>query len=588
MDDLAQQPLPVSCMNNDLQKGLSYMSDVYDLLIIGAGPAGLTAAIYAGRSKMSVLVVDSDEPGGQMRITSEVTNYPGILRAEGIDLAEDMKQQALSFSATIIQAKVVGVDFREPIKQVFTEDGRTLRSVGVIIATGAKPKKAGFEGELEFSGRGVGYCATCDGAFFEGMDIFVVGGSYSAAEEALYLTRYADKVALIVRGPRFTCPQSIVDKVMNHPKIDVHFNTQVVSVGGDTVLKHAKFINSQTKKTWEYTLSGEFATFGVFVFVGFVPSSEVFQGQVATDEAGYIITDDTLMTDMDCVFAAGDIRPKKLRQITTAVSDGSLAAIHAEKRIEEIKAKLKITTITVATQEAAKHEEPVSLHPTESALDEGMKNRLRELFGQFDQKVTVVGILEAHGTDTMNKLSVEVASFLGELSGLHEKVAVQIYPKGEQVALEEQLSPWSYPVMTLLDAQGHCSRVSYYGVPSGHEFDAFIGILRDVAGSGQPIEPTVLERISKIDKPFHLQTCVLHSCQFCPGTVTACHQIARNNDAITSEMVDIAQYPQLQREHNIMSVPVVVINGEHALFGAKSLVEILSELEKQWDSTEGL
>ena len=200
------------------------MKKLYDLIIIGAGSAGMSAAIYAGRAKLKTLVLDKDRTGGQIKITAEVVNYPGILRTSGEELAQTMRKQAESFGVKFLSAAVQSVDFSQDIKRLKTSEGE-FEALGVIVATGSKPRTLGFEGEETFRGRGIGYCATCDGEFFTGMDVFVIGAGFAAAEEAIFLTRYAKKVTIIAREPEFTCSKTIADKVLAHGKIEVKFNT---------------------------------------------------------------------------------------------------------------------------------------------------------------------------------------------------------------------------------------------------------------------------------------------------------------------------------------------------------------------------
>ena len=285
------------------------MEKLYDLVIIGSGSAGLTAGLYAGRAKLKTLVIDPDKPGGQIKITAEVVNYPGILHTSGSELSETMRKQAENFGVAFLSAAVERVEFSNDIKKITTSEGE-ISSLAVIIATGAQPRKLGFVGEDAYRGRGIGYCATCDGEFFTGMDVFVIGAGFAAAEEAIFLTRYARKVTVIAREPEFTCSKSIAEKVLAHKKIEVKFHTELLEVGGDQVLKYAKFINNQTGEHWRYDVKDGDTTFGVFVFVGYMPQSGPFKEQVALDAAGYIPTDDNMMTNVAGVYAAGTSVPR--------------------------------------------------------------------------------------------------------------------------------------------------------------------------------------------------------------------------------------------------------------------------------------
>ena len=212
------------------------MNNFYDAIIVGGGPAGLSAAIYLARAKFSVLVIEKEKIGGQITITSEVVNYPGVFKTSGQELTDNMKKQAQSFGAEFMIANVKQVKLENDIKEIICDKG-TFKSVGVILATGSHPRKLGFTGEKEYQGRGVAYCATCDGEFFSGKDIFVIGGGFAAAEEAVFLTKYGRKVTIIVREDDFTCAKGVAQKAKDHPNIDIHYNTEIVEASGDVSLK---------------------------------------------------------------------------------------------------------------------------------------------------------------------------------------------------------------------------------------------------------------------------------------------------------------------------------------------------------------
>ena len=222
------------------------MERIYDMIVIGGGPAGLSAGIYGGRAKLDVLVIEKENKGGQISLTSEVVNYPGILEISGSEFMTQTKKQAQGFGVNFVQEEVVDMNFTQKIKTVKTNKAE-YKTLSVVIATGAAPRKLGFPGEQEFTGRGVAYCATCDGEFFTGMDIFVIGAGFAAAEEAMFLTKYGKSVTIIAREPDFTCAKSIGDKVKAHPKITVKFNTELIELTGDVKPTAAKFKNNVTK-----------------------------------------------------------------------------------------------------------------------------------------------------------------------------------------------------------------------------------------------------------------------------------------------------------------------------------------------------
>lgn len=313
----------------------------YDIIIIGAGPAGLTAALYAGRSKLNTLIIERGLGGGQIAITDEVANYPGSVHHEGEiettgpELVKRMIAQAEHFGAKKIAATVTDVDFTGEIKKIITANGTVYTAKSIIIATGALPKKLGCPGEAEFTGKGVSYCATCDADFFTDFEVFCVGGGYTAVEEAIYLSKFARKVNLVVRKDHVRCALSVLEKAQNNPKIEIHYNTEILEIRGDGIVESTLMYNNKTGEKYEYHADENDGTFGIFMFIGFNPNTELFKGHVNMDEHGYILTDENMLTNISGVFAAGDLRPKLLRQVVTATADGAIAATAAEKYISE-------------------------------------------------------------------------------------------------------------------------------------------------------------------------------------------------------------------------------------------------------------
>lgn len=308
---------------------------IYDLIILGGGAAGLTAAIYAGRANLCTLVLENGIPGGQAATTDEIGNYPGIPDITGPELMQTMLNQAKSYGAACQICQIQHVNLNGEIKEI-TSDAGTFLSRTLIIATGATPKKLGFDGEEDFRGHGISYCATCDGFFFRDKDIFVIGGGNSAAKESLYLTRFGKKVTMLVRKDRLRCEKYLADQIFAHPKIEVRFHTELVRAFGDVTLKGLELKNNQTGALDTYTVSEGDGLFGLFVFVGYEPASSLFKGLPLLDEAGYILTNDHMETRIPGVYAAGDVRQKELRQLVTATSDGAIAATQAEKYIMEL------------------------------------------------------------------------------------------------------------------------------------------------------------------------------------------------------------------------------------------------------------
>lgn len=303
------------------------MSQIYDIVVIGGGPAGLSAGLYGSRGKLDVLVIEKGKFGGQAATTAELENYPGsIENCTGPALSDRMKEQAEEFGTKFVKDDIVSVDFSQDIKIVKGKNseyqGRT-----VIVATGAEPRLAGFEREMDLRGRGVSYCATCDADFFEGLDVAVIGGGDSAITEALHLTKYAESVTIVHRRDSLRAAKSLQEKAFNHPKIKFIWNSAILEAQGDEILENLVVKNLQTGE------ESDLAVNGVFVFVGLDPITVAFKGQIGLDERGYIPTDEEMRTNVPGVFAAGDVRVKTLRQVITAAADGAIAAITAEEYI---------------------------------------------------------------------------------------------------------------------------------------------------------------------------------------------------------------------------------------------------------------
>ena len=302
---------------------------LYDAIIVGGGPAGLTAALYLARAKCRVLLVEKGTFGGQIALTDEVKNYPGAENISGTALAETMRRQADHFGAEFLNAEAENLSFANDIKTVHTTLG-DYRSLTVLLATGARPRTIGFAGEAEYTGRGVSYCAICDGQLFKGRDLFVVGGSYAAAEESVFLARFARHVTVLIRRDDFTCAKSVADRAKNHKKITVLPNTVLDEVSGKNCLQYIRYHNTVSGVVTERR-TGD--AFGVFVFAGYAPDSVLALTHTPLDEKGYIITDVAQKTEQDGLFAAGDVCQKALRQVITAAADGALAATEMEKYI---------------------------------------------------------------------------------------------------------------------------------------------------------------------------------------------------------------------------------------------------------------
>ncbi len=295
-----------------------------DLVIIGAGPAGLSAAIYAQRALLDNVVLEQEAVGGQVILTTDVDNYPGLAHTDGFTLVDAMKAQAEDLGAQIVMDNVTGVQRQEDGTFVVTTSSGTIATKTVILAGGATPRPAGFEGELRYSGHGVSYCATCDGMFYRGKTVYVIGGGNSACEEALFLTRFASKVILVVRKDHLRAQAVVGRQIEENEKIEVRYLTSVVALEGGELPTTITLRDNATGETHDEVY--EEGAFGVFVFVGRIPASELVAEQVECDALGYVIADESMATSVPGLFAAGDVRVKPLRQIVTAASDGAIAA----------------------------------------------------------------------------------------------------------------------------------------------------------------------------------------------------------------------------------------------------------------------
>ena len=533
--------------------------NLYDVVVIGGGPAGLTAALYLARARYRVVVVEKDHFGGQITITAEVVNFPGVERTSGAALTETMRKQAESFGAEFLLAEVTGLDLTGDVKTVRTSRC-DLKCFGVLLATGAHPRMVGFQGEEQFRGRGVAYCATCDGEFFTDKDVFVVGGGFAAAEESVFLTKYARHVTILIRGDGFTCAQATADAARNHEKITVLTNTVVEEVSGDTALRFIRYRNTRTGQvTKHHAADGE--TFGVFVFAGYEPATELVQGLAELDEQGYVLTDRSQKTTADGLYAAGDVCVKPLRQVVTAVGDGALAATELERLCAAMQARTGLRP----QQPVSRAEEAAAPAEAGSTLFNGdMLSQLHTVFARMASPLILRLFLDE------TPLSAELRQYMDELAAQSGKLSVEV---GDPDSADH------LPCVRVCRADGDWTGLAFHGVPGGHEFTSFVLGLYNAAGPGQALDEESRAAIQAIQKQTDLQILVSLSCTMCPELVTAAQRIAAENPNITAQVYDLNHFPDLREKYQVMSVPCLVVNsGEQVSFGKKSIRQLLELL----------
>lgn len=312
------------------------MEELYDVIILGGGPAGLTAGLYAGRGGLKTLLLEKGQDGGQIALTAELENYPGqLLEGEtGLSLAGRMAEQCRRFGVERAADTIRSVRLDGPVKELTGERG-TYRSRAVILATGAAPRPIGCENEARFVGQGISFCATCDGALFRGLEVYVAGGGDSAVEEAVYLTRFARKVTVIHRRDRLRAARSIQERAFANPKVAFLWDSVVVRAEGTDVLEAITVKNVKTGALTTLRADPADGMLGLFGFTGYTPNTGLFAGQLALEE-GYISTGEDMGAGLPGVFAAGDVRRKSLRQVVTACADGAVAAVAAERYLQAL------------------------------------------------------------------------------------------------------------------------------------------------------------------------------------------------------------------------------------------------------------
>ena len=538
------------------------INHLYDAVIIGGGPAGLTAALYLARARYRVVVVEKERFGGQITITHEVVNFPGAERTSGEALTETMRRQAQSFGAEFLLAEVTELKMDGDVKTVRTSRGE-LQCFGILLAAGAHPRKVGFDGEEEFKGRGVAYCATCDGEFFTGKEVFVVGGGFAAAEESVFLTKYARHVTILIRGDGFTCAPAAAEPALLHEKITVVTHVQVEEVSGNDGLNYLRYRDTETGKVTEYRLP-EGETFGVFVFAGYEPATSLVKGFAECDAQGYVVTDRSQQTSREGLYAAGDVCIKPLRQVVTAVGDGALAATELERYAAALQKKTGLHPVQPAAvpQEVAPPSE--NSRQADGLFSTDMLAQLDAVFQKMSSSLRLKLYLDS------TPLSSELQGYMEELCSLTDKLSLEI----SNETLEDR------PCVRVCREDNVWTGLAFHGVPGGHEFTSFVLGLYNASGPGQTLEAEMLRSIQTL-KSVDMKILVSLSCTMCPELVTAAQRIAVENPGITAEVYDLNHFPVLREKYKVMSVPCLVLdNGRTVSFGKKNIPQLLELLPK--------
>lgn len=549
------------------------IKNLYDVIVIGGGPAGLTAALYLARARYRVLVMEKDHFGGQITITSEVVNYPGVKRTSGTVLTETMRQQAESFGAEFLLTEVESLSVEGDVKKVKTTRGE-YSCFGILLATGAHPRQIGFRGEAEFKGHGVAYCATCDGEFFTGKDVFVIGGGFAAAEESVFLTKYARKVTQLIREEDFTCAKAVADGARNHEKITVHYDTIVEEVSGESNLKRIRYRNTRTGEITTYEAKKD-DTFGVFVFAGYEPATSLIKDIAEIDSMGYVITDKSQQTSVEGLYAAGDVCVKPLRQVVTAVGDGALAATELEKYAARMQQKTGLHPEFVSPASSSHiasedEEENRAASSSGGLFTSDMLAQLNMVFTKMDEALVLMLYLND------KPVSLELKNYMEELSSLTDKLSlVMVTDDHLKEVAEDEL-----PCVRIHKQNGTFSGLAFHGVPGGHEFTSFVLGLYNAAGPGQAIEDELSEKIKAIEDPLNLKIMVSLSCTMCPELVTAAQQIASLNPKVSAEVYDLNHFPHLKDKYQVMSVPCIVGDNGKISFGKKNIRQIIEWLSE--------
>ena len=542
-------------------------SNLYDVVIIGAGPAGLSAALFLARACYRIAVVEKESQGGLASIVREIVDYPGITSISGPDLMKSMREHAASFGAEFITAGATALrNMENDIKTVVTTAGE-LNCYGVLLATGARPKSVGFKGEAAFRGKGISYTATIDAEFFTGKEIFVIGSGTEAAEDCVFLTKYASHVTVLVPAQDYTCDYAFWEKAQEHPNITIYKNTRVEEVSGDTLVRRLVWHDLTLDKAHVFEPeSGD--TFGIFILVGHEPATRIVRGLIELDAYYYVPVDSRKRTSLTGLYAAGDVCSYTFRQVLTAASDGAIAANSLIKYVYRMQSKVGLVPVqnvrrasvhkTVDSSEGNADEKQKSVFTPE------MLSQLQTTFMDMERDL----ILHIFPDDS--EASRELERYMNALSGFVNGIEVVTdFPDDT----EKDLRPYVRVEYT----DGSYAGFSFHGMPGGNEFTSFVLGLYNASCHGQHVEDEVRQKIESIGHDLHFTVLVTLTCTMCPDLVSSVQRLATLNPHITCDVYDLNHFPQLREKYNVMSVPCYFINDGPLMFGKKT-VEQLSKI----------